>query len=637
MGDPKVIFRDSDHSYWYGEGLIEDRTRLSSVNKVWSQWLEPFDSELGVAKMAIALTNGNNKTWRLLHDFDDCRKRLTSRTAPMFKDLCRVTKLEWDYANVYGSKFHDEVEFEACAVGEYANPFTGEMFKVINFEKEYDNQSVVNDLFELKDGCYFELVVWDPVARVCGQIDIIYIWTEDGIRYFSVIDNKGLALDTPIATPSGWKLMENISVGDSIFDGNGEVTKVKLISDIHYNPCFELKFDNGDTLVADHEHRWVVSIIKSKMVKGATSTYIEEVEMTTEDIFERRSNGGVIRIKVTDVKFEEKRLPIDPYILGLWLADGNRNHPTITCVNQDIWNEIDKRGYKTSVNHNRNFVDKAESRTLYNLAPQLRELNLIKNKHIPMLYMRSSISQRLDLLRGYMDGDGCFNRVRNRCTMNTTNKQQAEDVKRLANSLGMKTTIIPYKASGFGKTDIQAYAINFTPNINPFLCRNTDYIEVMGDRINKNTSERNFYYIKDIKKVDTVPTKCLSVESGDETYLAGYSMIKTHNTNGGAHPVKGAKKREEIRKPKKTSIGKGKYKMGTGPISHLYDCTYTKYQGQVSMYAHLMEKAGYVCQDLGVAHYLDYDKNKEMIIKYPYLQKEAKKVVDMEALKYSNL
>jgi hypothetical protein len=34
-----------------------------------------------------------------------------------------------------------------------------------------------------------------------------------------------------------------------------------------------------------------------------------------------------------------------------------------------------------------------------------------------------------------------------------------------------------------------------------------------------------------VEKVETVPTQCIVVDSPTHTYLAGYSMIPTHNSN----------------------------------------------------------------------------------------------------------
>jgi hypothetical protein len=50
--------------------------------------------------------------------------------------------------------------------------------------------------------------------------------------------------------------------------------------------------------------------------------------------------------------------------------------------------------------------------------------------------------------------------------------------------------------------------------------------------------------IKSVEEVEIVPTQCIVVDSPTHTYLAGYSMIPTHNSN------------KEIRK-------KGYYESGT--------------------------------------------------------------------------
>ena len=59
-------------------------------------------------------------------------------------------------------------------------------------------------------------------------------------------------------------------------------------------------------------------------------------------------------------------------------------------------------------------------RTILNIRGELNNLNLLKNKHIPDMYLRASHEQRLDLLRGFMDTDGYFNKTRKRFVMATT-------------------------------------------------------------------------------------------------------------------------------------------------------------------------------------------------------------------------
>jgi len=98
-------------------------------------------------------------------------------------------------------------------------------------------------------------------------------------------------------------------------------------------------------------------------------------------------------------------------------------------------------------------------------------------------------------------------------------------------------------------------------------------------------------------------------------------IIIDFKTNGGYNPNKGLKKREELTKP---TYAKTFMK---DPISHLYDCTYSKYQLQLSLYGHLLELHGFKPQPPVVKHFLNYDKEDFEYIKYPYIGKECESIV----------
>lgn len=398
-------------------------------------------------------------------------------------------------------------------------------------------------------------------------------------------DYKGLALDTIIPTKSGWSTIENIKVGDEIFDGNGKITKVSAVSNIHYNPCYKIIFDTNNSIICDHEHRWVVTKKKQSM----TLTALEMYEMYQANLRPR------LRIKCTSLKLEEAELPIDPYVLGVWLADGNSNCGTITNLNSNVWKEIESRGYHVG----NNLCDKqAETRTIFGIYPELKKLGLLKNKHIPDIYYRSSHQQRLDLLRGFMDGDGYFNRPRKRCVTRTTKSWQMEAFVHLISSLGYKPTVFNVIGSGFGKTNIPMFDVAFSPKENPFLARNNDYEKIMN-KINYNRSE--YRYIKSIELIDTVPTKCLSVDSLDCTYLVGKECIKTHNTN-------------------KKFATTSKHKLTNG-LSHLPNTEFHKYSLQLSLYKYML---GIDC-DMEV---IWFNGDEYQIFEIPYLEKEVEIILN---------
>lgn len=81
----------------------------------------------------------------------------------------------------------------------------------------------------------------------------------------------------------------------------------------------------------------------------------------------------------------------------------------------------------------------------------------------------------------------------------------------------------------------------------------------------------------------------------------------------------------------KTNNKKPKYENKNGtcyyPIDHLYDCTYTKYWLQVSLYAYILEQYGFTVRNLGIYHYSDYDVSTKKVITLKYLKKECAQIL----------
>jgi ATP-dependent DNA helicase DinG len=68
---------------------------------------------------------------------------------------------------------------------------------------------------------------------------------------------KALGLNTPIPTPDGWTTMGELKVGDRIFDENGHVRSVIGAFDTQHNrPCYEVRFTDGTSIIADEDHLW---------------------------------------------------------------------------------------------------------------------------------------------------------------------------------------------------------------------------------------------------------------------------------------------------------------------------------------------------------------------------------------------
>jgi replicative DNA helicase len=70
---------------------------------------------------------------------------------------------------------------------------------------------------------------------------------------------KALALDTPLATPTGWSTMGDVQVGHVLFDETGAPCRVTGVTDVMFNRrCYRVRFSDGSSIIADADHLWAV-------------------------------------------------------------------------------------------------------------------------------------------------------------------------------------------------------------------------------------------------------------------------------------------------------------------------------------------------------------------------------------------
>lgn len=342
-----------------------------------------------------------------------------------------------------------------------------------------------------------------------------------------------LALDTPLLTLHGWTTIGAVTVGDQVFDENGNATEVVGLSPVFDGRrCFEIAFDTGEKIISDAGHKWQVERRKPLSSHKPWSTNV----VTTEQL-----NPALDRIWLGGpVEGIEHDLPIQPYFLGAWLGDGHNEAIRITCGDQDMAemrSNLKRRGVECGP------VTKFKGRAggvfgIHGLMPTFRELNLISNKHIPEVYLRSSVSDRLELLRGLMDTDGSIV-MQGNCLFTNSCRPLVDDVCELLSSLGIRyrtNWVYPgMKKFPNGKVyDCNPYAmIGFTAPAGMGIFA----LKRKLDRQNtgaKRTPRRNrVARILSVTECASVPVKCISVDTPTHLFKVGRTMIPTHNTARG--------------------------------------------------------------------------------------------------------
>ncbi len=385
-------------------------------------------------------------------------------------------------------------------------------------------------------GKKFMLLPWqERIIR-----DVFGIVKKDGYRQFNTAfvelgkkQGKLLALDTPIPTPEGWSTMGKLKVGDLVFDEKGNPTHVVAKSEVDdTEQAYRLTFRDGSSIVAGENHLWDVEYIRGKPLhKTWTTGEIYRRTMAYKEKYRdnpKESGRSLIRIPVTmPLQTDEKTLPVDPYLYGYWLGNGHSKKMEITVRTEDVEAVIANIPYDVV----RMYPQKCGGSWILayrELKPIL--VDSFRDKVIRPEYLRASETQRWELLQGLIDSDGSIGTIKSQSTYVSTVKPLAESVRELLWSLGVKNAMTESPSTRYGiPTGETLYTIRFTT----FEDQPTSKLRRKNERCRERgkPTRSDFHYLRSIEPIpEKVRMQCIQVDSESHCYLAGPSMVPTHNS-----------------------------------------------------------------------------------------------------------
>ena len=252
--------------------------------------------------------------------------------------------------------------------------------------------------------------------------------------------------------------------------------------------------------------------------------------VTTKDIMNTLLGKGRVKsrnhcIPLCDpIQYSEQtyELPIDPWLFGYLLGDGDTSGSgRVACHSMDIdflCEKIKNLGYNTRKSKdNIHFY-------LYGIQKAWRSLCLHKGKFIPEIYSRSSVQQRINLIKGLIDSDGNID-SHGGYRFTNINKDIVDGFCSIVASLGLKPRVF--------KRERSRYLVKSNDSYEALVSSNIELASIprkLSKARHKWKREQRCRYIVDVRQTSPRLMRCIAIDHPSHLYLVGRTFIPTHNT-----------------------------------------------------------------------------------------------------------
>jgi phosphate starvation-inducible protein PhoH and related proteins len=357
-------------------------------------------------------------------------------------------------------------------------------------------------------------------------------------------------VSTPVLTPSGFRPIGSLRVGDLVTGSDGQPTPVLGVYPQGRKQVLRLATQEGASTLCCAEHLWHVFTAADRR-RGKPGRVLQTREMIDRhrSFHQRRYELPLLS---APAEFEPREVPIDPYALGLLLGDGcltTRTTPTFSTSDPELATALEERLEGIELRHKRG-VDYV-LRNVHGhrggvivanpVTTALRTLDLAgttsSTKFIPETYLHNGPDVRIAVLQGLLDSDGgpVIQGGRScRIQYTTCSERLGDDVGYLVRSLGGVAYWRRRKAEGRRpghangrpvehRHDAFVMDIRLPAGIQPFrLGRKQELYDRDG-------GGRPMRFIDSIEPAGEAECVCIQVGAADSLYVTDDFLV-THNT-----------------------------------------------------------------------------------------------------------
>lgn len=278
---------------------------------------------------------------------------------------------------------------------------------------------------------------------------------------------KAQPIDEPVLTPTGWRSIGDLRVGDLVIGSDGGAKKVVGVFPQGRKRVLRLTMDDGAWTRCCEEHLWFTTTGR-ELNRGRYTRAPRPDRVRTPTGIEGGGSVKTAKAIATSLADDVHYLPIvhpvgdffpeplafDPYILGLLLGDGclTGSSPTYCSADLELIHAVED--YATSVGDLISPVsaDGDDLMTIRivggprgisqgsSVMHRLRGIDVFgkssEAKHVPREFLFANAMERLALLQGLMDTDGSVSNEGTQAQFSTTSPALRDAVVDLARSLG---------------------------------------------------------------------------------------------------------------------------------------------------------------------------------------------------------
>jgi len=345
---------------------------------------------------------------------------------------------------------------------------------------------------------------------------------------------------TGVLTPSGFRAIGSLAVGDLVIGSDGSPTAVVGVYPQGRKAVYRVATQDGASTLCCAEHLWAVATPADR-ARGKPMRILQ-----TRDMIGRLRSAHSHRLELPlmsrPVEFPSRAVPMDPYALGRLLGGFSTADPQLAATLEAPLPriEVTRQPDDDHVLHRRG-GGRGGVVVLDPATAALRELGVAgsrsSTKFVPAAYMFNASAIRLAVLQGLLDTDGGPVTRRERSCMieyTTTSAQLKDDVLFLVRSLGgvacWRKRLAPGRAPGRAhgweegnRSDSYILEIRLPEGVAPFrLTRKMDVYERIG-------GGRPIRFIETIVAAGEQETVCIRVAAADSLYVTEDFLV-THNT-----------------------------------------------------------------------------------------------------------